>query len=35
MEQFTGNKWRAGLFIFLIGMAERKDDRKGNSRLLA
>ena len=33
MEQSTGNKWRVGLFIFLIGMAGRKDDRKGDSRL--
>ena len=31
MEQSTVNKWRAGLFIFLIEMAERKNDRKGEA----
>ncbi|EFC51856.1 hypothetical protein HMPREF2880_00135 [Neisseria sp. HMSC067G11] len=35
MEQSTGNKWCVGLYIFLIGMAERKNDRKKNSRLPA
>lgn len=35
MEQSPGNKWRVGLFIFLIGMAEWKNDRKGESRLPA
>ena len=33
MEQSTGNKSRVGLSIFLIGIAEQKDDRKGSSRL--
>ena len=32
MEQSTGNKWRVGVSILLIGMAEREDDRKGDSR---
>jgi len=35
MEQSTGNKWRAVLFIFLIGMAERQDNRKGGQPKIA
>ena len=35
MEQSTGNKSRVGLSIFLIGMAERQDNRKGGQPKMA